>query len=155
MGQHEGITMNKRWRQIEETLYRQGIESVTNKLGVGGRDCYFKIGWNGGRPVHVDLTIGTGQDHLSGDVQTNELATAAAMNARAAIEVICRHASALLQAHVWSLNDMIGAWRATAFEPQGVCPELQEIVSSPLDAAARLCERRKAEWYEQFGGSHG
>jgi len=151
----DGIDTNATWRQIEETLFRQGIETVTNKLGVGGRDTYLKVGWHRGRPVLVDMTIGKGQDNLINDLQTNELATAAATNARAAIEVICRHASSLLQANVWSLNDLIRAWRATVFEPQGVCPELQEIVSSPLDAAARLCERRKDAWFERFGGRHG
>jgi hypothetical protein len=79
-------------------------------------------------------------------VLTNEAATLAVKNARAAVEVVCRHASALLQANVWTLEDLITAWRATAFEPSGVCPELQEIASSPLDAAARLCERRRDAW---------
>ncbi len=146
-----GIRTNEKWLAVERTVHEDFLESFINKLSIGGRDCYFRISWHEGRPVAVDLTIGTGADNNGNDLRTNELASAAMKNARASIELICRHASALLQTDVWTLDDLISAWRGTAFDPDGICPELQGLVSSPLDAAARLCDKRQREWRKATG----
>jgi len=141
-----GIRTNEKWKAVQTALYEGDLQSITNKICIGGQDCYFRISWHAGRPVAVDLTVGTGKDNNGNDVLTNELAAAAMHNTRATVELICRHASALLQADVWTIDDLISAWRGTAFDPSGVCMELKEIPSSPLDAAARLCEKRKVDW---------
>jgi hypothetical protein len=115
-----------------------GALGRTAKLTIGGVDCYVTVGYAGPRPIHVDLTLGHGAGlHSYADPVANELATLALDDARAALEVGCRQASALLQCGAWELADLIDAWRGTRFSPAGVCPQVQGVVSSPLDAAAR------------------
>ena len=139
--------MNAAWRDAEQAL-AVGIETITNKITIDGHDLYVKIGWHQRRPVMVDVTLthNTNMERNHKDEEANELATRLVSNTKASLEIMCRQASALLQANIWTLDDMITAWRGTKFEPSGLCPQAQMIAQSPLDAIARLCEIKKAEW---------
>lgn len=145
-----GIEMNGAWREAEDALADgRGIDTITNKLTIGGHDMYLKIGWHDSRPVMVDVTLthNTRMERCYKDELQNELATNLVSNTKASLEIMCRQASALLQANVWTLDDMIAAWRGTQFEPSGVCPQAQMVAKSPLDAIARLCEIKKETWH--------
>jgi hypothetical protein len=130
------------WAQAEEGL-AQGAEGRTVKMTIGDHDIYAKVGFVADRPVYIDITIGHGRE---GNGYTsplaNELATQLVDDARAQLEVICRQASTLLQIGAWDLGDITAAWRGTKFEPSGVCPQVQGLVSSPLDAIARYLGAR-------------
>lgn len=105
--------------------------SVTQKLEIGAESIYvkigFKIGSGGHEPWFIDITLGHGCEDS---------------NARAMIEVICVQATELIQCDCWSFRSLISAWRGTKFRPDGPCPQLECIVSSPLDAVAQWVEER-------------
>ncbi len=108
------------------------MDTVSQKLEIGGVDLYVHAGWDhGGVLRYLDLRLGMGAD----------------ANVRAALELVVLHAAALVDAGVWTLENMYTAWRATHLDPCGICPQVEGIVTSPLDAAARLLEtisQRKA-----------
>lgn len=133
---------------------RDEITSVTNKLTIGAHNVYAHLGWFEGHPVYVDVVVA--HDPLTEirryqTPEATELATQIVDNARASIEVICRQASRLLASRTWTLDDLIASWSATKFDPCGVCPQVERIVKSPLDAVAALCALRKAQWEQEFG----
>jgi hypothetical protein len=143
-----GIGEMPAYLEVEQALGTTGVQSIAHKLTIGDHDVYAHIGWHRGRPCWVDLTI-THNSTREGSCQSseaNDLATRMIDDARAAMEVICRQASALLQADVWTIDNLIGAWRGTKFQPCGVCDQVKGIVSSPLDAVARLLEVRGLVW---------
>jgi hypothetical protein len=49
----------------------------------------------------------------------------------------------MLQLGVWDMDDLIHEWIGTQFSPRGVCPQVQGIVKSPLDAVARYLRQRR------------
>jgi len=67
-------------------------------------------------------------------------------NVRAALELVVMHAKELVDSGVWTLDDMFSRWRATHLEPSGICPQVEGIVTSPLDAAARFLEKKEHEF---------
>ena len=130
---------------MAEAGLARGAEGRTVKLVIGGHDLYVKIGCVQDRPIYIDVTISRGGDQAGyADPVADELATQIVDDARAQLEVICRQASALLQLGAWGLDDLTQAWRGTKFEPSGICPQVQGIVSSPLDAVARYLGLRLA-----------
>lgn len=139
------IADNMDWMTAEYALMTAAVEGFTAKLSIAAHDVYAKVGYCGGRPVYIDITLGhsTARERLHEDRASNELATQAVSNARAMLEVICRQATELLKANVWTLDDLIAAWRGSQFEPAGACPQVEGIASSPLDAMARYLERRQ------------
>lgn len=139
------ISINPAWQDAEQALGR-GVEGFTAKLTIGTHDFYATVGTDAGRPVIIDITLGRSAecDMRFTDSNANDLATQAVNDTRAMIEVICRQATALLQADIWSIDDLIEQWRRTQFEPAGVCPQVQGVVSSPLDAVARYLQQRGA-----------
>lgn len=158
-----GIQENQAWILAEARL-GSGIPTITRRLTVGGHDLYAKFGFDAGRPVFVDVTLGrSATDAARHDncgvecghrgCMANELATRVVDGVRAQLEVICRQASALLQANVWTLDDLVDAWIGTQFEPSGVCPEAETIAHSPLDAIAKIARRDGARWQQEMGGA--
>jgi hypothetical protein len=137
--------MNQAWARAESDLYAEvPVPGRVIKLKVGEHDIYAKIAYSEGRPVYVDISLAFADRRRPTCVAETEAITAGVTNARAQLEVICRQASALLQANVWSQDDLVRAWRATQFDPAGLCPQVEGIVSSPLDAVARYLEKRGA-----------
>lgn len=125
-----------------------GVPGRTVKLEIGLGDCYFSAAVQEGRLVHVALSL----SRIGGDAadvlishQTAVLEASKQDVARALIERVCRDASELLQRQAWTAADLIAAWRGTRFDPEGVCPQVQAVVASPLDAAARWVEMKVAE----------
>jgi hypothetical protein len=62
-------------------------------------------------------------------------------NIRALMEVVCREATRALRRKAYTLYELTRLWRGYHFAPFGVCPQVEAIVQSPLDAAAILIER--------------
>jgi hypothetical protein len=139
------IAHNQAWKGAEEAL-SQGVMGFTAKLTIGAHDLYVILGSAEGRPVIINITLGRSAecDMRFDNPTANELATQAANDTRAMIEVCCQQATALLQADVWSVDDLIAQWRGTKFDPSGACPQVQGVVSSPLDAVARYLQQREA-----------
>ena len=59
------------------------------------------------------------------------------------LEIICTHASELLQSGERTILDVTNRWIATRFEPSGYCDAVMNavckgVVTSPLDAFAKL-----------------
>ena len=132
------------WDTAEAGLAR-GAEGRTVKLVIGGHDLYAKLAFAADRPIYVELTISRGAANGHGQTAAeNELETRMVDDARAQLGVICRQASTLLQLGAWGLDDLTQAWRGTKFEPSGLCPQVQGIASSPLDAVARYLDLRLA-----------
>ena len=102
------------------------MDTISQKLEIGGVDLYVHAGWSrDGVLRYLDIRLGMGTD----------------ANVRAALELVVVHAKALIEANVWTLEDMYKAWRATHLDPSGVCPQVEGIVTSPLDATARFLEK--------------
>jgi len=111
--------------RVTDELYlgaNDGVPGRTAKLVIGGVDVYLTVAWRGERPVHIGMVI-------SGGKNKNPL-----------IEVAIGHALRLLQCGKLDVAGLCREWRGTHFEPAGPCPQLEAIVSSPLDAAARWIE---------------
>lgn len=112
-------------------MTEQEMNTVTQKLEIGGRDLYVHAGWgHGGVLRYLDLRLGMGIDS----------------NVRAALELVVIHAKELVDSGAWTLDKMFRVWRGTHMEPSGPCPQTQGIVKSPLDAAARFLEAKDAEF---------
>lgn len=165
--------MNKEWVSVERKLKDGAIDCRTVKLTISGHDLYFKIGYESRRPVYVDITLGQdavfirnhevrcpGCDKEYLNPEANDLATQIVTGTRAHLEVTGRMATSMLQSNVWTLDNLIDMWKATRFEPSGLCLQVQavdpetgkeidgsaSIVSSPLDAFARYAEVHREEW---------
>lgn len=138
--------------EAAERMRGKGLPGLTQKFTIKGPvdyDFYLKLAWcpslgiritkvNGelrpkrfdGRLDYVDITVGTAQEH----------------NIRALVELVCKEAYALLRVGAWGTDKLIREWRGYPFEPAGYCPQVQGIVKSPIDAAARLIERKRRRW---------
>lgn len=169
--------MNGDFQEVERLLHTSQIMCKTVKLTISGKDIYFKIGYAKDRPVYIDITFGWDAEYIRKhevkcskckteylNAEANELATQLVTSARAHLEVTGWMATAMLQSGVWGLDDIIGMWRATNFEPAGLCLQLPafdltsgdeiegsaSIVNSPLDAFARYAERRRRDWEKEL-----
>lgn len=109
------------------------IETMTCKLEIGGADIYLHAGWDSGGVLrYLDLRLSNGLD----------------ANVRAALEIIVKHAKALVDGGVWTIEDMKTQWRGTHMDPSGICLQVRGAVTSPLDAAARYIEMKEQEFAE-------
>lgn len=125
--------MNEHQKRAAEAMRTKGLPGVTQKFSIEGEltyDFYLKLAWHEYHLDYLDLTVSGAQDH----------------NIRALVELVCKEAYALLRAEVWTVDKLVREWRGYPFEPMGYCPQLEGIVRSPIDAAARLIERRKPRW---------
>lgn len=125
-----------------------GLRGRTVKLEIGTGDCYLKVATFEGRLVNVDLTVSRigGEDEAA--LTTPRMAVLECSKrdvTRALLEVACREASDLLQAGVWDAARLVATWRGTRFDPEGGCAQVQGVVASPLDAAARWIEMKIQE----------
>lgn len=127
----ETKTVAGRASRIAALEEHDGVASTTQKLEIGGVDCYLSVAWAGGRVVHLGLVISGGR------------------NKNPLLEVVFAHALALID-EGRELADVLSAWRGTRFEPAGVCPQLGGIVGSPLDAVARWFDGRTEAGHAAF-----
>ena len=100
-----------------------GLPGRTQKFTIAGVDSYFTFAVDDGRPAFFGMVVAGGP------------------NRNPLLEVVFTLAMRMLDARCADLPYLIRTWRGTHFEPSGVCPQLECIVSSPLDAAARYLER--------------
>lgn len=108
----------------ERPIEVDGLGGQTQKFTIDSRDCYFTVTWGpDGRPAYLGMVVAGGP------------------NRNPLLEVVFGMAVRMLAAGCADLPYLIRAWRGTHFEPSGVCPQLECIVSSPLDAVARYLER--------------
>jgi hypothetical protein len=138
----------------------EGIDTITTKITIKEshyeHDMYAKLGWHSGRPVWVSITLSR-LNRLNGHDESPELVEVRRKyidSLRAALEVICAHASEELRHSLITLDGLVSSWRATKFDPAGVCHFHGHadgvLVSSPLDAVARLIDERKEIWTRQM-----
>ena len=107
------------------------MPGIVQKLEIGGESIYLKIGFTECRPTWVSLTLG----HEVGHEGSNEN--------RTLIEVICKQASVLLETGTWTIDDLADNWIATQnCKPSGICPQINGIAKSPLDAAAKWINQK-------------
>ena len=145
--------MGRRRRAIADQVRdHEGLSGLTQKFTIhcrdGECDFYLKVAWtpsgikitkigkvlkpvhHGRRLAYVDLTAAGSQRH----------------NIRALIELACKEAYALLRHGAWTTDKLVREWRGYPFEPSGYCPQVEGLVRSPMDAAARLIEKRRSRW---------
>jgi len=154
-----GIKVNTDWQAVEKTLKEEDIKTLTNKLVVGEFDLYFKLGFypvegdpdGRMRPVMVDITFTRAGSKETFECEECDMRESRRYeDMRSYLEVVCRQASALLQANIWTLNDLSDMWIMTRFEPSGACEQIAGIAKSPLDACAKLVRANQARWSLQM-----
>lgn len=119
-----------------DTVDRKGVPSTTFKIEIRWYDTkhrrekrtsfFLHLLWNG------EQLIGLKMDGL------REFKT---MN-RALFREYCRELSERLQDGQIDLNYVCQRWIAQTFDPEGYCPQLEAMVRSPLDAAAKVLIKR-------------
>jgi hypothetical protein len=121
-----------------------GLTGWTAKLEIGAGDCYLTVAVREARIVYVTITVSRvgGSPSIMGTHQVAVLEASKLDVTKALVEVACREANELLQRQAWGAADLVAAWRGTRFDPEGVCPQVQGIVTSPLDAAAKWIEMK-------------
>ena len=121
-----------------------GLPGTNVKLEIGAGDCYLTMAIMGGRLVHVNLTVSRvgGPENVMGTPQVAVLEASKLDVTKALVEIVCREANQLLQRGAWDAASLVAAWRGTRFDPEGMCPQVQGLVSSPLDAVARWIEAK-------------
>lgn len=149
---------SKRSRHIAASLELDCLSGFTDKLEIVGQDLYVKVSFFRGTLAYIDVTLSASKkDEV---LTTHAMATLEATktdNARSMIEMLCRQANELLQSGTWTWETLVHAWSGSRFEPAGVCKfptfrvmeDLEEwggIVSSPLDAVAKLIQKRMPSW---------
>lgn len=160
--------MNEQWHIIEKALKEHSISSVSCRMVIESDDngrkaeheMYLKVGWFNGCAATIDITLsrfssfdGFGDLDAMSAILDN-VYRASIENSRSFLEVVCRHATAMLQSGVWNLGDVVDVWIATKnMIPCGHCEavktELGTIVTSPLDAAAKLIRKNRERWETQ------
>ena len=136
---------------------------LTIDTGEYNCDLFVKLGWAHDRWVWLDVEMSRStESHTQGDdPETADLRRQLADTTRRMMEVICRHASELLQSDERTIQGIMeSSWRGTRFAPYGVCatlrtPNLEGKVGSPLDAVAQLIEQRHVRWEEQMRQHNG
>lgn len=152
--------MNKFWKQVEAKFQADALKSITRKLtiddGHRDHDLYVKIAFYHGRPVWVEITLSRMLASDNGThtetAKENQVYRRMIESARSSMEVICLHASLLLQSKRSTLKDLEEMWAATRFEPAGTCKNLEGEVAvlSPLDAVAKLIRLRITKWEKEM-----
>lgn len=121
-----------------------GMQTITTKLEVSGASFYLVTGFISGSLAFIDVTPGnhgTAADRYADPVAV-EIAVDGFAALRGFLEACCRMATELLQAEIWTGEELVRAWRGTRFPPAGVCLQLSGLVSSPLDALAQVVARQ-------------
>lgn len=165
-----------RRREIDAAAFStDGLRGFNCKLVIGGQDVYLKVAflrvkepegavW---KLVHIDITISAqqaGAEILTTARDARQEVTKTD-NARAMVELLFREVNTLLGAGVWAEDDLIRAWEATRFEPDGICQfpairEGEDLVAhvgtalSPLDGAAKLIRARILAWRRMLEAAH-
>jgi hypothetical protein len=142
--------MNNRAREIALAAleHNDGLPGHNVKLEIGAGDCYLTVAAQQGRVVHVMLTvsrIGGDRNDILPSHQTAVLEASKLDVTKALVEQVCRDANELLQRGEWAVADLIAAWRGTRFDPAGYCRQVDALVASPMDAAARWMELKAKE----------
>ena len=91
---------------------------------------------------HIDITVGRHKNPVAN--QDDGFTTNGEDAIRALLEVVCKTTREYLEKG-GAMEDVLTIWRGTRFEPSGYCPQLEGLVSSPLDAAARWIEKQGAD----------
>lgn len=127
-----------------------GMETTTHRIVYDGVSLYLKIGLIGGQLAYLAAQVGNhGKQFAAVSLPEVDAAVASFSTLRGFLEASCVMANALLEAGVWKAEDLIAAWRGTRFAPDGICPQLDGIVRSPLDAIAKVIERKIANAAEE------
>ena len=119
-------------KQAAKLMYIEGMPSKINKLTIHGDkpyDLYLVTAYYKDQLNYIDIFL-SGQHHH---------------NTRALVEVACKQARLLLRHKIWDAQKLVATWGGYAFQPAGLCPQLQGIVKSPLDAVAREIAKRGQE----------
>lgn len=147
-------------RQIDFDVGVIGMYGFTCKFGIAGQDIYMKVALHQSerRPEpmlsYVDVTLSSpkAKDDILVSHRQMRIETSKTDDARAMIELLCRQANVLLQSGTWEWDDLCDSWSGTRFDPCGPCefPDTCSIggtiVSSPLDAVARVLRDRFPVW---------
>jgi hypothetical protein len=147
-------------REIEADVGGRGLYGFTCKLEIAGQDIYMKVALHQSTrrpdPVlsYVDVTLSSAKakDDILVSHRQTRIETSKTDDARAMIELLCRQANVLLQSGAWEWDDLCTAWSSTRFDPYGpcrfpaTCSMGGAVVSSPLDAVARIIRDRFPEW---------
>lgn len=156
IGAEGALAMRGMWSSIDGNA---GLHGFTCKLGIAGQDIYVKVALrsipDGTSALdYVDVTLSS--PPLSDETWVTHhharIETTKTDDARAMIELLCRQANVLLQSETWEWDDLCDAWSGTRFDPCGPCEFPAScsiggaIVSSPLDAAARVIRDRFSAW---------
>lgn len=153
--------MNKKWEKIEAILKAKAIKALSTKIVICddkyNHDLYLKLGWADSRWVWVDITVsrftGVTNEYETSDME--HLRRSLMDTNRRLIELVCVHATELLQSGERTLKDIVHTWRGTQFAPAGICESIrtkvnEAKVTSVLDASAKLIEQRVEQWEEKF-----
>jgi len=141
----------KEWARIDELLKKGGesMDTVNTKIVINDGHCDFELfcqlGRLDGRWVWVDLKMSLSPESVSeceSGIVTNLKRQLTDAN-KSMLEIICTHASELLQSGERTILDVTNRWIATRFEPSGYCDSVRNAVckgavTSPLDAFAKL-----------------
>lgn len=131
------------FRTAVEQALSQGMETTTHRIVYDGVSLYLKVGLIGGQLAYISAQVGNhGKQFAAVSVSEVDAAVASFSTLRGFLEASCIMANALLEAGVWRAEDLVAAWRGTRFAPDGICPQLDGIVRSPLDAIAKVIERK-------------
>lgn len=168
-------------REIDAAAFAtDGLRGFTCKLIIGGQDVYLKVAFlrviekNENKEdvpiwklIHIDITISAqqGGNEILTTARDAHMEVTKTDNARAMVELLFREVNTLLGAGVWAEEDLIKAWEATRFEPDGICqfPRVREgedlvahvgMALSPLDGAAKLIRTRILTWRRMLKEEH-
>jgi hypothetical protein len=133
------------FRHAVEQALEEGMDTMTYRLVYDGVSLYLKVGLIGGQLAYLSAQVGShGRQFAAVSLPEVDAAVASFSTLRGFLEASCLMANALLASGVWQAADLVSAWRGTRFAPDGICPQLEAVVRSPLDAIARLIERKIA-----------
>jgi hypothetical protein len=127
------------------------MDTVSTKLIINDGFCDFElwgqIGKLDGRWVWIDLRMSLRPESIGKDatVVVANLKRQLADANKNLIEIVCVHASELLQSGERTLLEVTSKWIGTRFEPSGYCDAVKNAicngkVTSPLDAFAKLIQ---------------
>lgn len=141
---------------IDQKLAEDQIGTVTTKLtiddGIKEHDVFFQLGFYHGWPVWTEITLSRtcGKDKLGSGVH-DDIYGKMIESSRSLMEIVCHHATTVLQARRTTLEELADLWIATRFEPSGKCKALEDElgegkVLSPFDAVAKIIRKEKKAW---------
>lgn len=153
--------MNKRWEKTDALMKARSIRAMNVKIvisdGKYNHDLYVKLGWANRRWVWVDITVSRFNSVKSENESADEVELRRQLfdTNKRLIEIVCLHATELLQSGERGIVDIVKSWKGTKFSPSGTCESIRNeinegVVTSPLDAAAKLIEFRMKEWSRMY-----